>query len=204
MTPLPANLAVVAEDLARATERDARRAAKRRRAVTLAVVLALLALTASAAIATGWVTDSTPATRAVASLAGDPGDTSPHVVLTDLGKQARVLTTVRTSAGSVCLSITGFETQCVSDFRANQQLTWFVQSLPDGTTGVFGIARDDVRGIDAVGRHGRTVAAQLASGAFYLELIGVVPTEVTVHLSDGSSNVVPIAPCPAASPDCVS
>lgn len=204
MTALPSNLAAVGEDLARATQKDVRQSARRRRAATFAVAIAVLALMASAAIATGWISDETPTVRVVPSLAGGPGDTAPRVQLTDLGKQARVLSTVTTANGGVCVSVTGFETQCVTTFFAAQQITWFVQSQADGTTAVFGIARDDVTGIDGVGSDGRTVAARLANGAFYLELTDVPPTQVTVHLSDGSSNAVPIAPCPPASPDCVS
>ena len=201
MTALPSNLAKVGEDLARATQGDVRQSARRRRIAAFTVALALLALTASAAIATGWLSDTTPTARAVPSL----NDSSrPRTLLTDLGTGARVLTTVKTADGGVCLSITDFETQCVREFLATQQISWFVQSLADGTTAVFGLARDDVTGIDAVARDGRTVAAKLANGAFYLELTEVPPTQVTVHLSDGSSNAVAIAPCPSASPDCVS
>lgn len=201
MTTLPSNLAMVGEDLARATQTDVRRTAKRRRVVTFAVALALLALTASAAIATGWLSEKTPTARAVSSLTDSA---EPQVLITNLGPQARVLSTLVTADGGVCVSVTGFETQCVPSFLATQQISWFVQSLPDTTTALFGIARDDVTGIDGVTKDGRPVAAQLANGAFYLELTGVPPTQVTVHLSDGSSNVVPIAPCPSASPDCVS
>ena len=61
---LPSNLARVGEDLARATQRDAQRSAKRRRYATAAVVLALLALTATTAIANGWLFGSEPALKA--------------------------------------------------------------------------------------------------------------------------------------------
>jgi hypothetical protein len=204
MTALPSNLAMIGEDLAHATLADVRQAARRRRIATFAVALAVLALTASAAIATGWLSEKTPAARAVPSLTGGPGDAEPQVLLTDLGTQARELSRVLTAAGGVCVSVTGFERQCVPTFLANQQIAWFVQSLPDGTTAVFGIARGDVMGIDGVASDGRAVAARLANGAFYLEFTGVSPTQVTVHLRDGSSNAVAIAPCPPASPDCVS
>ena len=62
VTALPSNLAVVGEDLARATLSDARRSLKRRRLVTCAVAFALLALTASAAIANGWLLGATTPT----------------------------------------------------------------------------------------------------------------------------------------------
>ena len=55
MTALPSNLALVGEDLARATLRDARRSRARRRLATYAVAFALLALTATAAVASGWL-----------------------------------------------------------------------------------------------------------------------------------------------------
>ena len=201
MTALPSNLARVAEDLARATQKDAAQSARRRRVATFAVALALLALTASAAIATGWLSDTTPTARALPAL---KNSAAPQTLLTDLGSGARVLSTVTTPDGAVCVSVTGFETQCVPSFLAKQQITWVVQSMPGGKSAVFGLARDDVTGIDAVARDGRTVTAQVANGAFYLELSDVPPTQVTVHLSDGSSNAVAIAPCPSASPDCVS
>ncbi|MDX6563698.1 MAG: hypothetical protein QOD65_3512, partial [Gaiellales bacterium] len=68
MTALPSNLAMVGEDLARATARDAQRSLQRRRLVTYAIAFALLALTASAAIANGWLLDETPAVQALPSL----------------------------------------------------------------------------------------------------------------------------------------
>ena len=89
MTALPSNLATVAEDLARATLKDVRQSARRRRIATFAVAVALLALTASAAIATGWISDETPTVRVVPSLTGSPGDTASRVQLTDLGAGRR-------------------------------------------------------------------------------------------------------------------
>ena len=60
MTALPTNLALVGEDLARATLRDVRRSAKRRRAVTVALILALVVVAATTAIANGWLLSDTP------------------------------------------------------------------------------------------------------------------------------------------------
>jgi hypothetical protein len=71
MTALPANLALVGDDLARATFIDARRSYRRRRLATCAVAFALFALTASAAVANGWLFGgSTPVLHAVPSLSG--------------------------------------------------------------------------------------------------------------------------------------
>jgi hypothetical protein len=68
MTTLPSNLAFVGEDLARATQRDALRSLRRRRAATLLVVLAVLVVTATASVANGWLFGETPTLRAVPSL----------------------------------------------------------------------------------------------------------------------------------------
>jgi hypothetical protein len=80
MTALPSNLAFVGQDLARATASDARRSARRRRAVTCSLLVALLALTATAAVANGWLFDETPTLRAVPSLGGGgaPGVFAPR------------------------------------------------------------------------------------------------------------------------------
>jgi hypothetical protein len=72
MTALPSNLVMVGEDLARATSRDAQRSLRRRRAVTLAVALAILVVTATAAIANGWLFGETPTLRAVPALGSVP------------------------------------------------------------------------------------------------------------------------------------
>ena len=69
MTALPSNLALVGDDLARATHIDARRSVRRRSLTTCVVAFALFALTASAAVANGWLFgDATPVLRAVPSL----------------------------------------------------------------------------------------------------------------------------------------
>jgi hypothetical protein len=71
MTALPSNLVRVGEDLARATLRDANRSRARRRLVTYVVAFALLALTATAAIASGWLFGGErPVVRVVPSLGG--------------------------------------------------------------------------------------------------------------------------------------
>ena len=84
MTALPSNLALVGDDLARATFIDARRSHRRRRLATCAVAFALFALTASAAVANGWLFgDGTPVIRAVPSLSADspPGSAAPANVV---------------------------------------------------------------------------------------------------------------------------
>ena len=79
MSTLPRNLALVADDLAQATQLDVRRARRRRRLATYAVAFALLALTAGAAVGSGWLfNDETPVVRVVPGLAaGAPGDATP-------------------------------------------------------------------------------------------------------------------------------
>ena len=204
MTALPSNLALVGEDLARATLRDARRSVKRRRLVACAVAFALLALTASAAIATGWLSEKTPAARAIPAVNAAAGDSPAHVVLANLGSESRTLTSYTTASGALCLTLTGFEVQCVPALLAKQQVSWYTHSLSDGTTVIFGLARDDVTAIDATSGDGRVTAARLGNGAFYVEVGGSVPTRLVLHLSDGTDTSKPVSPCPPATPDCVS
>jgi hypothetical protein len=73
MTALPSNLAFVGEDLARAIKRDAQRSLRRRRAMTLAFVVAVLVTTATASVANGWLFGETPTLRAVPSLGNARG-----------------------------------------------------------------------------------------------------------------------------------
>jgi hypothetical protein len=92
MTALPSNLALVGDDLARATFIDAKRSLRRRRLSTCAVALALFALTASAAVANGWLFgDGTPVLRAVPSLsaASPPGSAAPANVVTAASNMAQ-------------------------------------------------------------------------------------------------------------------
>jgi hypothetical protein len=79
VSTLPRNLALVADDLAKATQLDLGRARRRRRLVTYAVAFALLALTAGAAVGSGWLfNDETPVVRVVPGLAvAAPGDAAP-------------------------------------------------------------------------------------------------------------------------------
>jgi hypothetical protein len=204
VTTLPSNLALVGEDLARATLRDARRSLKRRRLVVCAVAFALLALTASAAVATGWLSEKSPTARALPALSAVGTESAPRLLLTDLGSGARALTSYTTAKDAVCLTLTGFEVQCVPAFLAKQQVSWYTHSLSDGTTLIYGLARADVDAIDAVSADGHVTPAQLGNGAFYLEVGGSVPTRVVLHLSDGTDISKPASPCPPATPDCVS
>lgn len=201
MTALPSNLAAVGDDLARATLKDAKRSTRRRRIVTVAVACALLALTASAAIATGWLSEKTPTSQAVPSLAAGAADAT-QVLLTGLGPRQRELTSQATATGAVCITLSGFEAQCVPALLVKQQVSWFTRTLGDGTTLIFGIARDDVTALEAVLSDGRAVSAQLGNGAFFLELTEGPPTHLLVHLSDGTSTTKAISPCPPSTPDC--
>jgi hypothetical protein len=242
VTRLPSNLAVVGEDLARATLIDARRSLRRRRLVTYAVAFALLALTGSAAIANGWLFDETPTLRAVPSLGGGqvrgafapgndilqagglaqseaqhrastPGtDNSPalglanaaaaRTLLENLGAQRRVLSAVATTSGGVCVALTGYAVQCVPTFAADQEISWFTASPPSGPTIIWGIARDEVTGVEAVSADDSKTTARLGNGGFYLELADGPPTRLIVHLSDGSSRPVEPFPCPLTGPIC--
>jgi hypothetical protein len=92
MTALPSNLALVGDDLARATFMDARRALRRRRLATCAVAPALFALMASAAVANGWLFGgATPVLRVVPSLSAavPPGSFAPSSVITAASAMAQ-------------------------------------------------------------------------------------------------------------------
>jgi hypothetical protein len=67
---------------------------------------------------------------------------------------------------------------------------------------LFGLARDDVRAIEAVFADGSRSPAQLANNAFYLELTSSEPGSLVARLSDGSSDVVARLPCPLTNLGC--
>jgi hypothetical protein len=194
---LPKNLALVGEDLTRATLQDAQRAARRRRSVTAMAVLALLALTTTAAVANGWLFDETPSAEVVPSLSGDS-----RTLLTGLGPEGRTLSSIATTKGSVCVLLTGFDVNCVPTFATHDQITWFTATPRSDTTLVWGIARDNVRAIEAVAANGTVTRTRLGNDAFYAEVDGSPPVRLVVHLADGTSSTVPVAPCPASTPDC--
>ncbi|MDX6631477.1 MAG: hypothetical protein QOH00_3723 [Gaiellales bacterium] len=242
MTALPSNLALVGEDLARATLRDARRAAARRRTVAVSLALAVLVVTATAAVANGWLFGQTPTLRAVPSLgdasvpaafgsseaasasdavanaetrhrAATPGagsvlplgsalQATARTLLTDLGPQRRVLSSVATTSGGVCFVLTGFAPQCTPTFASGQQVDWIVSPSGGGTTLIWGITRDEVTAIEAISAGGEATTAELANNGFYVEVGGGQPVRLVVHLDDGSSDLVPLFPCPLTAPNC--
>jgi len=200
MTTLPTNLALVGEDLARATLRDVRRSAKRRRLVTVSLVLALLVVAATTAVANGWLRSDTSTVQAVPSL-GSQNGTATHVLLAGLGPEKRVLTSTATADGGVCLSLTGYAMQCVPTFTQGQLVNWVVSPSASGTTLVWGIVRDEVTAVEVVSAAGESAVAQLANDGFYAELPGT-PDHLVIQLSGGGSEVVPLIPCPPVAPDC--
>jgi hypothetical protein len=243
MTALPSNLALVAEDLNRATLRDAKRSVRRRRFVTYAVAFALVALTATAAIANGWLFGSeTPVIRVAPALNGGlpPGPaapahsdsaardvtkeeaqhraakpsapgapplgqasaSAPRTLLAGLGSDDRVLTSVTTTSGGVCLTLTGFGTQCIPTFASGQDVVWFFRSGPSDITAVWGIVRDVVTGVDVVSTTGSTTSTRTANGAFYAELRDESPDHLILHLGNGSTESVSAPTCPLTTPDC--
>jgi len=243
MTALPSNLALVGDDLSRATMLDARRSLRRRRLTTYALVFALLALTASAAVANGWLFgDETPVLRVVPSLSGSPapglfappaaiaaaasmthtqgihraagsGRATPaplgavnsgdsRTLLTGLGAADRSLSVVATTSGGICVALSGLAIQCVPTFAPDQEIAWFTSSPATGPTVVWGIVRDDVTGVDAIGSDGAATQAEVGNGAFYVEPADGPPERLTVYLNDGSSESVKPLPCPLTSPAC--
>lgn len=242
MSALPSNLLTVGEDLARATARDAERSLRRRRAVTLVVALAILVVTATAAVANGWILGQTTTLRAVPALGPGQSGAGPapgaaasaigelaktaakhrapspdsarapelgsavagtsRTLLTDLGPQERVLSSVATTTGGVCLLLTGFPVQCIPTFTTGQDVAWIVTPSGTGTTLIWGLARDDVESIEAVSDDDTSTPAELGNNAFYVEVDGGQPARLVVHLSDGSSDVVQLFPCPVTTPNC--
>jgi hypothetical protein len=198
VSALPANLARVGDDLARATARDAQRSRKRRRAATCVAVLVLLALMATAAVANGWLLGESPTADAVPSLAGS----EPRTLLTGLGPDQRTLTAATTPSGVVCLTLSGYQTQCIPTFTDDQELAWLAWSSQSGPTLVWGIVRDRVVGVDAVSAAGVRTAAQFGHDAFYLELSGGMPAQLVAHLADGGTKQIPIGDCSPSAPDC--
>jgi hypothetical protein len=199
VTTLPSNLAMVADDLARATQRDAKRAIHRRRLVTCAIAFALLALTASAAIANGWLFDETPTADAIPSLGKNATGSEVRTLLSHLGSDDRVLSSVTTAGGAVCFVLTGYQMQCVPTFKNDQELALFVWSAEGGKTLVWGIVRDRVTSVDAIAADGERTRAILANDAYYLEL-DRPPARLIVQLGNGTSKVVPVADCPPSDP----
>lgn len=187
------------EDLASATLRDARRSLKRRRLATYAIAFALLVITGTAAIANGWLFSETTASQAVPSL-GEGAEAK--VLLKGLGPERRSLSSVTTAGGAICITLTGFQMQCIPTFTGGQQLAWFEWSSQAGPTLVWGIVRDEVTSVEAVTTDGRRTLAQLANGGFYLELSDGLPSRLVAHLANGSSDSVAVAPCAANTPDC--
>jgi hypothetical protein len=243
VSALPSNLALVAEDLAQATQVDARRSRRRRRLATYAIAVALLALTATAAVAAGWLFGGeTPVVRVVPSLGGatlpvavalggrdssaqdltrleaqhraqltgrsvspplgQASGVAPQTLLADLGAQGRMLSSVATTSGGVCITLTGFGTQCVPTFANGQNVVWFFRSTADHITVAWGIVTNDVTAVDAVSVGGTTAAAEIGNGGFYAELSDGSPARLIVHLSDGTSESIAPLPCPITTPDC--
>ena len=242
MSGLPANLALVGRDLARATLRDAKRSRRRRRLAFCAVACALLALSATAAGA-GWLFGhETPVVRVVPALGGAPvrgtgapggADSaaqdvtrleaqhraqqagaraspalgqltvgSPRILLAGLGAQHRLLTSTATTSGGVCLTLTGFGTQCVPTFARDQNVVWFFRSAANRTTVVWGLVTGAVTALEAVTTGGTTVPAVIANGGFYADSGDGPPARLIVHLDDGGTQTVQPLACPLAAPDC--
>ena len=168
--------------------------------MTLTAIVAVLIVTATAAVANGWLFNETPTTSAVPSL-GNLNGSGPRTLLTGLGPARRTLSSDATPSGSVCLTLTGFERNCVPTFLASQHLTWFVASPQPGQTLVWGIVRDDVISVEAVSATVAPPRRQLANDAFYLELPGS-PDHLVIRLSNGSSEIVPVFPRPLTNLNC--
>ena len=243
MTALPSNLALVGDDLARATFVDARRSLRRRRLTTCAVAFTLFALTASAAVANGWLFgDATPVLRAVPSLSaasprsplasggavtaasditqsegahrsassgagpapplGSANSTDVRTLLTGLGAEDRSLTVVTTTSEGVCVALTGVPVECFATFAQGQEIGTFTSSPSKADTVVWGIVRDDVTAVEAIGADGATYSAVVGNGGFYVDLGDSTPKRLIVHLADGTSNSVTPLPCPLTTPAC--
>jgi hypothetical protein len=125
-----------------------------------------------------------------------------QTLLSELGPQGRALSSVPTTSGGVCFTLTGFPPQCTPTFAAGQHVDWISGPSGTGTTLIWGIARDDVEAIEAVSGAGEATAAVLANNGFYIEVAAGKAAELDVHLRDGTSEVVPLFPCPPTTPNC--
>ena len=124
-------------------------------------------------------------------------------MLTGLGSEQRTLSAVTTTAGGVCLTLTGFSEQCVPTFRPAEKVNWVISASGTGTTLVWGIVRDEVVAVEAVSADGESSSAKVANDGFYVELRGS-PDHLVIRLAGGGSEQVPLVPCPPTTPDCTS
>lgn len=125
-----------------------------------------------------------------------------RTLLSDLGPEHRVLISVETTTGGICLVLSGFSPVCVATFKQGQQITWLAGTPSNGAAVLYGLARDDVTAVEADLGNGRTVLARLANNAFYVELPDGAATSLVIRLRDGSSEVVPALVCPLTNIDC--
>ena len=243
MSALPSNLLTVGEDLARATARDAERSLRRRRAVTLVVALAILVVTATAAVANGWILGQTTTLRAVPALGPGQSGAGPapgaaasaigelaktaakhrapspdsarapelgsavagtsRTLLTDLGPQERVLSSVATTTGGVCLLLTGFPVQCIPTFTTGQDVAWIVtpsRYRHDADLGPCARRRREHR--SGLLTTTRPLPPSSATTPSTSRWTAVSPHASSCISSDGSSDVVQLFPCPVTTPNC--
>jgi hypothetical protein len=112
------------------------------------------------------------------------------------------LTSVPTTTGGICLTLSGYGPECVPTFRAGDHVDWFVWPTPGEPTAVWGIVSDDVTSLDVVSTGGTTTRAELGNGGFYAELTDGSLDRLILYLDDGSSETVEPLPCPLTTPDC--
>ena len=105
-------------------------------------------------------------------------------LLSDLGPQQRVLTSVATTAGGVCLLLTGFDVECVPTFEADSNISWFAGDADSGAARDLRIRPRRRDGRSRPFRR-RADARSLASpnNAFYLEFTDGEPGSLVAHLT---------------------
>lgn len=119
-----------------------------------------------------------------------------RTLLSDLGPEHRMLISVETTTGGICLVLTGLSPACVPTFKEGQQVSWFAGTPSSGAAALYGVVRDDVTAVEADFGNGRTALARLANDAFYVELPDGATANLVIRLRDGSSAVVTALVCP--------
>ncbi len=171
MTALPSNLALVGEDLARATLQDARRSVRRRRIVDVRDRV-------RSARADRERRRSRPAgcrrrRRLPASLRLRRQAQAPrrrHAAC--VSGPVRVLSAYTTTAGAVCLTLTSFEVSASPPSWWSNRSAAYGQLLDDGTIVMFGSFATTSRVSMRCHATGTAARADWPTSAFYVEVAG--------------------------------
>jgi hypothetical protein len=133
---------------------------------------------------------------------GQPIAATSRTLISDLGPLKRALSSMATTTGGVCLTLTGFDPECFATFAPDQDAVWFFRSTPERAVVVWGVVRGSVTAVEVVSTGGTTTTAEIGNGGFYAELADGSPERLILQLDDGRSETVEPLPCPLTTPDC--